>query len=206
MAASKTTKTRSTLTGNALRALNPSAPFSYDTKMADFYLPHEKEEFLWRTPDLPLLIRIGIRKGFGNKLGEYWLGLDAIHALTSQGSYRLRVDMEDFEGNTRYAEYDSFNVADEADNYRLSIGIYAGTAGDSLSYHKGMEFSTKDRDNDAATTRSCAVLYPSGWWHNNCHKCNPNGMYLNGKGSEFSKGVTWYHWLGHKYSLKRMAM
>ena len=47
--------------------------------------------------------------------------------MTSQGSYRLRVDLEDFEGNTRYAEYDSFYLADEADKYRLNIGAYSGT-------------------------------------------------------------------------------
>jgi hypothetical protein len=66
------------------------------------------------------------KRGFGNKLGEYWLGLDNIHMMTSQRKYRLRVDMEDFEGNTRYAEYDSFDVADESDNYRLTVGLYSG--------------------------------------------------------------------------------
>ncbi|KAK3722857.1 hypothetical protein QZH41_020438, partial [Actinostola sp. cb2023] len=98
------------------------------------------------------------KRGFGNKFGEYWLGLDAIHALTSQGSYRLRVDMEDFEGNTTYAEYDSFNVADEADNYRLTIGAYTGNAGDSLRRQNNSCFTTKDRDNDEHSN-NCAVMY-----------------------------------------------
>ena len=46
----------------------------------------------------------------------------------------LRVDMEDFDGNIKYAEYTTFQVADEADKYRILIGGYSGTAGDSLTY------------------------------------------------------------------------
>ena len=56
------------------------------------------------------------------------MGLDAIHNLTSQGPVRLRVDMEDFEGATRYAEYSTFTVASEAEKYRLTIGGYSGTS------------------------------------------------------------------------------
>ena len=48
----------------------------------------------------------------------------------------LRVDLEDFEGNIMYAEYTNFNVADEADKYRLLIGGYKGTAGDSMTEHR----------------------------------------------------------------------
>lgn len=69
-----------------------------------------------------------------------------------------------------------------------------------------MQFSTRDRDHDGALSRSCSVLYPSGWWHNDCHRCNPNGLYQQGANSEFSKGITWYFWLGHGYSLKRFEM
>ena len=64
------------------------------------------------------------KQGFGNLSAEFWLGLDKIHRLTSQTNNKLRVELEDFEGNTAYAEYDTFAVADEADNYRLSIEGY----------------------------------------------------------------------------------
>ena len=76
------------------------------------------------------------KNGFGNLSGEFWLGNDNLHRLTSAGSVTLRVDLEDFEGDIRYAEYTTFKVADEADKYRLSIGGYSGTAGDSFLYHK----------------------------------------------------------------------
>ena len=48
----------------------------------------------------------------------------------------LRVDLKDFEGNITYAEYKTFKVADEADRYRLTLGEYNGTAGDSFMYHR----------------------------------------------------------------------
>ncbi|XP_031566696.1 ryncolin-1-like [Actinia tenebrosa] len=145
--------------------------------------------------------------GFGNKSGEYWLGLENIHAMTSQGTYRLRFDLEDFEGNTRYAEYNSFLVSSEADNYRVTIGSYSGTAGDSFnSAHNGRQFSTKDRDNDSNDAGHCAVLFTGAWWYNGCHNSNPNGQYLGGPNYHNGKGINWYTWLGLYYSLKKVEI
>jgi ficolin len=66
------------------------------------------------------------KRGFGNLTGEFWLGLDKIHNLTSSGKYKLRVDLEDFAGKTYYAEYDLFEVASEGEKYKLSLGSYSG--------------------------------------------------------------------------------
>ena len=44
-------------------------------------------------------------------------------------TYELRVDLADFENETRYAEYSSFTIAPEAENYRLDLGAYTGDAG-----------------------------------------------------------------------------
>ncbi|KAF0286641.1 Ficolin-1 [Amphibalanus amphitrite] len=60
------------------------------------------------------------RDGFGNVSGQLWLGNELIHHLTARGPHQLRIDMEDFEGDRRFAQYASFSLADEADNYRLS--------------------------------------------------------------------------------------
>ena len=68
------------------------------------------------------------KRGFGDPSGEFWLGNEKIHRLASDdNNVRLRVDLEDFEGNTRYAEYNKFGVMNEKDKYRLILGSYSGT-------------------------------------------------------------------------------
>ena len=71
----------------------------------------------------------GYKRGFGNLGGEFWLGLDRIHRLTSDNNSMLRVDMADFEGRSAYAEYSSFGVRNEHDKYQLILGYY-NTSGD----------------------------------------------------------------------------
>ena len=66
------------------------------------------------------------KHGFGNLSGEFWLGNDKIHRLTRNYSNTLRVDMEDFENNTAYAEYDMFGVMSENEKYKLILGNYSG--------------------------------------------------------------------------------
>ena len=66
------------------------------------------------------------KRGFGHLTGEFWLGLDNIHCLTSKGGYKVLVDLEDFTGKGYYAEYDLFTVASEGEKYELSVGSYSG--------------------------------------------------------------------------------
>ena len=73
------------------------------------------------------------KNGFGNLNGEFWLGNDNLYRLSSADDVLLGVDLEDFEGNTRFAEYTTFKVADEGDKYRLLIAGYNGTAGDAMT-------------------------------------------------------------------------
>ena len=56
-------------------------------------------------------------------------------------------------------------VEAEDQGYRLHIGGYSGTAGNSLSFHNGMKFSTPDRDNDKYSNSNCAQDYKGGWWY-----------------------------------------
>jgi len=81
--------------------------------------------------------------------------------------------------------------------------FHAGTAGDSLGYHRGMAFTTKDRDNDKYAS-SCALLDKGAWWYNSCYKSNLNGLYL--PGSTNYEGMTWIHWKKKNYSVKRSEM
>jgi len=58
-----------------------------------------------------------------------YAGNDNLHLLTSDTRQRLRVDLGDFEGNTRYAEYDDFQVDSAETKYILvSLGTYSGNA------------------------------------------------------------------------------
>ncbi|XP_028411182.1 microfibril-associated glycoprotein 4-like [Dendronephthya gigantea] len=147
------------------------------------------------------------KQGFGNLSGEYWLGLDKIHKMTNILENELRIDMEDTSGNTRYAHYDSFNVSSESEKYKLNVGGYHGTAGDSLSYHNNMDFSTKDSDNDIAKINvNCAVTFKGAWWYRGCHYSNLNGLYHYGNHTSYADGINWLHWKDHYYSLKSTSM
>ena len=69
------------------------------------------------------------KQGFGDVAGEHWLGNDLLHRLTSQKSFRLRIELEDWDGATAYAEYHHFSIESEEDKYRLTVSGYSGTAG-----------------------------------------------------------------------------
>ncbi|XP_071770314.1 fibrinogen-like protein 1 [Centroberyx gerrardi] len=161
------------------------------------------------------------KDGFGDmesESGEFWLGNDNLHYITAQGNYSLRINLEDFEGNQRYADYKNFRVAHEKDQYRLAFGSCSGTAGDSLSggyqvgvsawaSHQAMRFSTYDRDNDNYSG-NCAQEDKGGWWFNRCHSAHLNGLYYpRGHYSAVTDdGVVWYTWRGWWYSLKTSIM
>ena len=145
-------------------------------------------------------------KGFGDLNGEFWLGLSKIHRLTNSGTTKsLRIDLEDFDGNQRHANYSTFQVLDSSRKYQLNITGYSGDAGDSLIYHNGMKFSTYDRDSDQYGG-SCASRFRGAWWYKSCHYSNLNGKYLSGTTTTYADGVNWYHWKGHYFSLKVSEM
>ena len=57
--------------------------------------------------------------------------------------------------------------------------IFSNFPGDSLAYHNGQGFSTKDRDNDNSYGGSCAINYRGAWWYKLCHRSNLNGPWVN---------------------------
>ncbi|KFB48727.1 AGAP012000-PA-like protein [Anopheles sinensis] len=142
------------------------------------------------------------KHGFGDINGEHWLGLEKLHAMTKLGRYELFVLLEDFEGNSTYALYDEFKIGSEEEKYKLTVGKYSGTAGDSLDYHNGMKFSTFDQDNDGYSS-SCAKVYYGAWWFRGCRTSHLNGQY-----SEIItyQGVIWETFREYSYSLKTTTM
>ncbi|XP_050965709.1 tenascin isoform X3 [Labeo rohita] len=134
--------------------------------------------------------------GFGDANDEFWLGLLNLHKITTAGQYELRVDLRDGQESV-FAVYDKFYIADPRSRYKIQIGAYSGTAGDSLSYHQNRPFSTHDNDNDIAVT-NCALSYKGAFWYKNCHRVNLMGKYGD---SSHSKGINWFHWKGHEHSI-----
>ncbi|XP_035689349.1 fibrinogen-like protein 1 [Branchiostoma floridae] len=155
------------------------------------------------------------KAGFGQASGEYWLGNDNIHHLTSsQGDYELRIDLTNWEGESRYAKYSRFKIHDESKLYELSQGGYSGNAGDTMTIgllygNDRQKFSTIDRDNDANRIKNCAADFgQGGWWYGSCSHTDLNGEYLGNCGfyCAYGKGVYWSKWKGWEYSLKETAM
>ncbi|CAN0016902.1 unnamed protein product [Lampetra planeri] len=132
------------------------------------------------------------KNGFGSLEGEHWLGLEKVYALTHQEgiSYTLRIEVEDFEGEKRNANYATFSVDGEYDGYALHVGSYSGDAGDSFKGDRegedqnGQKFSTMDSDSDACNpcifgdiaVDSCSrERTQAGWWYSNCGAADLNG-------------------------------
>ncbi|KAK2865924.1 hypothetical protein Q7C36_001980 [Tachysurus vachellii] len=177
---------------------------------------------------------IPYKEGFGylspDDSTEFWLGNEKIHLLSVQSSvpYVLRIEMVDWEGIKKFADYAVFKVGPEVDQYRLTYAYYyGGEAGDAfdgfafgddvsdkaLTSHNGLQFSTPDRDNDRYSG-NCAKQDGSGWWMNQCHAAHLNGKYYRGgKYTQkdvgehgFDNGIIWATWHNRWYSLKQTTM
>uniref|UniRef100_A0A8W8JDR1 Fibrinogen C-terminal domain-containing protein n=2 Tax=Magallana gigas TaxID=29159 RepID=A0A8W8JDR1_MAGGI len=130
--------------------------------------------------------------GFGNLDGDFWLGLDNIHHFTSSGQSVMRVEMEDINGQTGFAQYSTFLVGSPSSNYKLIVSQYAGNSGyDAFIYHNNMKFSTKDRDNDLSSSINCASYYGEPWWNNDCSRMMFTRNNFNDLG--------WYNWYTGSY-------
>ncbi|XP_051858491.1 ficolin-1-like [Drosophila albomicans] len=142
------------------------------------------------------------KKGFGDLDGEFFLGLDKIHALTAEFSQELIVILEDFEGNKAYETFEKFAIGDEDEEYAIhTLGEAHGTAGDSLSDNFRQKFTTFDRDHDTWSKGNCAESQKAAWWYHSCSKSHLTGKY---NGLNFS-GIYYEKFNGFE-SLKRATM
>ncbi|XP_063074460.1 fibrinogen gamma chain [Engraulis encrasicolus] len=174
------------------------------------------------------------KEGFGylspDDTTEFWLGLEKIHKLSVQSNipYVLRIEVVDWNGVKKHADYSVFKLGSEQDMYRLTYAYYSGgDAGDAFdgydfgddpsdkyfTSHNGQQFSTPDKDNDRYDG-NCAQQDGAGWWMNRCHAANLNGVYYQGghytekdvgEGG-FDNGITWVTWHSRWYSMKETTM
>ncbi|KAK7099359.1 uncharacterized protein [Littorina saxatilis] len=144
------------------------------------------------------------RSGFGDLQGNFWLGLDKLHNMTSSGDFLLRIDLQKFDGTNGSGIYTGFHIAGVDQNFRLNFDSFAGgNAGDSLSYHNKQQFSTHDADHDTYSG-NCAREYHGAWWYKICYHSHLNGRYKDSRVNG-SDGVRWRHFDG-SYSLKFSEM
>ncbi|XP_073975621.1 uncharacterized protein isoform X1 [Rhodnius prolixus] len=149
------------------------------------------------------------KNGFGDPAKEFWLGNENIYMLTNNEEHMLRVELEDFEGNKRYAQYSHFKIYSEGEYYKLEIDGYEGNAGDSLNDpwygSNNSPFSTYNRDNDRSSL-NCASMLKGGWWWKSCGR-GLNGLYLNDPQDITARqGIVWFRWRGWDYTLKKASM
>ncbi|KAL4717642.1 hypothetical protein ACJJTC_000791 [Scirpophaga incertulas] len=149
------------------------------------------------------------KNGFGDPSKEFWLGNENIYMLTNNDDYMIRVELEDFDGNKRYAQYSHFKIYSEAEYYKLEIDGYEGNAGDSLNDpwygSNNSPFSTYNRDNDRSSL-NCASMLKGGWWWKSCGR-GLNGLYLHDPQDLTARqGIVWFRWRGWDYTLKRASM
>ncbi len=90
------------------------------------------------------------QNGVGNPTdSEFFLSLELLHFLTVAQSLELLVLIKT-DSSSAWARYSSFSVSDSTLNYALHISGYdpESTAGDALSFHDSMQWSSPDMDND----------------------------------------------------------
>ncbi|CAC5408523.1 Fibrinogen-like protein A [Mytilus coruscus] len=120
--------------------------------------------------------------GFGDLQNEFWLGNKYLHVLTSSGSYKVRVELVNTNGNMYYAKYSTFAIDDAASRYKLTMYGYSGNAGSWMGHNNGKYFWTFDRDNDGEGNNNCAASN-NGWWYG-----WSSNSFLN---DDFSNGLKW---------------
>lgn len=111
--------------------------------------------------------------GFGDLRGDFWLGLEYIHLLTTS-SVHVIIDMKANHRDLIRYSYDHFQVKNANSSYQLLVANDNSvncTSYARLMYNNGSTFSTPDRQG----VHGCSSR-GSGWWFNECSYFNINGV------------------------------
>ncbi|XP_028817991.1 angiopoietin-related protein 4-like [Denticeps clupeoides] len=149
------------------------------------------------------------QNGFGSLTGEFWLGLDKLHALAGQGDHIMQLEFSDWMGESRSVRY-RFRLDGAERNYALHLqpdGSEALQSG--LATGTGLPFSTADRDHDQKPAVNCAQRLTGGWWFGGCGQSNLNGRYLGPPGGvarqQWRQAAFWKPWRGLRRTAMKMA-
>jgi len=140
------------------------------------------------------------KNGFGEPKKEFWIGLEAMHLLTTTYAMDLLITLEDFEGDALEVVIEGFTIGNESTKYAISYNDAYYTTIENPGYldvpPNGTPFSTESLE-------SCPVGYSgNGWWLDTCFQSNPNGLNLRTQEAAVATGIIWVPWHGSYYSLK----
>ena len=120
--------------------------------------------------------------GFGEEDGNYWIGLEEMHQLTTTHEVGLNIDIATFEGEPFTLKLERFSVGNAASNYAIHYSGYSQSS-DRVknttfpNANNDMMFSTRDRDNDLSHSNCASDVFRGGWWYSSCTRISLNGDY-----------------------------
>ena len=137
--------------------------------------------------------------GFGEEDGNYWIGLEEIHQLTTSHDVSLYMNIETFEGEPFTLKLQTFSVGNAASNYTWNFSQFSQSS-DRIklrlfpSGYSDMMFTTRDRDNDLHPGINCATdVCRGGWWYSSCTYINLNGNYEGDVTPPTNTGILVYY-------------
>ncbi|XP_051943066.1 angiopoietin-related protein 4 [Hippocampus zosterae] len=152
-------------------------------------------------------------KGFGSVEGEFWLGLEKIHAIAKNADHVLKIQLSDWGGDSASIRL-PFRLGGAETEYSLRIrevgafGPLESSLGSDAA--SGLPFSTRDHDNDRKKETNCARHLSGGWWFSNCGRSNLNGRFFRSpppkQRHQRKQGIFWKTWRGRYYPLKSSVM
>ncbi|KAH8410507.1 hypothetical protein KR215_010421, partial [Drosophila sulfurigaster] len=118
------------------------------------------------------------REGFGDLRGDFFIGLEKLHRMTTAHPQELLIFYEATLLKTEQEKFTNFVIGSEKEEYVLKSAVYYSYNG--LIRHIGEKFTTYDRDNDGYWLDNCAKIFNGGWWYGECVPDNDGSSNLNG--------------------------
>ena len=131
--------------------------------------------------------------GFGSVYGDFWLGNDLLHKVTSTTPHELLIHLYLITNREVFARYERFMIANEQERYRLTFGkLKEGS--DLLRNLNNTMFYTLDNHLPGVCTEN--PHQANGFWISlstkECKEFNPN---------EHNDGLYWWSETEHNYFL-----
>ena len=140
------------------------------------------------------------KAGFGQLCGDYWLGNENLHKLTTTKNCSMLVNLQQKVSLTWSWENFRITVRDETSKYHWNLTDLGGNSGYDLLAQSDKNFTTLDQDNLLALEGNCAVIKDAGWWYGTLGgQCSFTN--LNAHGNDFC-----WRYIGNGDFLKTSCM